>query len=315
MSRWSPHASARCFAAGVFLMAATATVAAVATVGLTDDSLATARDLYSSAAYEDALAVLNRLRASDGRPDEGRAIEQIRAFCLLALGRTSEAERAIEAVVAAEPTYRPSDSDVSPRVRSAFSAVRARMLPNIIQQKYAQAKTAFDRKDYVAAADGFGKVLSALADSDVGAAAKQPPLSDLRTLAVGFNELSLKAAFPAPPPPLPASPTTAAAAPALVPAAPLVYAAEDSRVTPPVIVNQVLPLYPTRPVPAGQGVLDVIIDETGVVEAALIRSSVNPLYDRLALAATKAWRYKPATVNGVPVKFRKSILITLSAKG
>ena len=316
MNRWTPHASARCFAAAVFLMAATSTVAAVATVGLTDDSLATARDLYSSAAYEDALAVLNRLRPSDGRPDEGRAIEQIRAFCLLALGRTSEAERAIEAVVAAEPTYRPSDSDVSPRVRSAFSAVRMRMLPNIIQQKYAQAKAAFDRKDYVAAADGFGKVLSALADSDVGAAARQPPLSDLRTLAVGFNELSLKAAFPAPPPPLPASPTPATAASvAPGPAAPLVYAAEDTRVTPPVIVNQALPLYPTRPVPAGQGILDVIIDETGMVEAALIRASVNPLYDRLALAATRAWRYRPATVNGLPVKFRKSILITLSAKG
>jgi TonB family protein len=299
----------------VFLMAGTVTVAAVATVGLTDDSLATARDLYSSAAYEDALAVLNRLRPSDGRPDEGRAIEQIRAFCLLALGRTSEAERAIEAVVAAEPTYRPSNSDVSPRVRSAFSAVRARMLPNIIQQKYAQAKAAFDRRDYVAAADGFGKVLTALADSDVGAAANQPPLSDVRTLTVGFNELSLKAAAPAPPPPLPASPTPAAPPLAPVPAGPLIYAAEDSRVTPPVIVNQVLPLYPTRPVPAGQGILDVIIDQNGVVEAALIRTSVNPLYDRMVLAATKAWRYKPAIVNGVPVRFRKSILITLSAKG
>ena len=34
----------------------------------------------------------------------------------------------------------------------------------------------------------------------------------------------------------------------------------------------------------------------------------------LALAATKTWRYRPATVNGVPVKFRKSILITLSPR-
>jgi TonB family protein len=298
----------------VFLMAATCAVAAVGPAGLPDDSLATARDLYASAAYEDALAVLNRLRAPDGRPDEGRAIDQYRAFCLLALGRTSEAERAIEAVIAAEPTYHPSDSDVSPRVRSAFSAVRGRMLPTIIQQKYAQAKAAFDRKDFAAAADGFGKVLTALADPDVVAAANQPPLSDLGVLAVGFNELAVKAA--APPPPLPTPPPAPmlapATAPAPMPVLPQIYAAEDSRVTPPVTVNQTLPLYPTRPVPLGQGVLEVIIDETGAVESATIRSTVNALYDRLVLAATKTWRYRPATVNGVPVKFRKSILITLS---
>ena len=50
------------------------------------------------------------------------------------------------------------------------------------------------------------------------------------------------------------------------------------------------------------------------MESAAIRSTVNSLYDRLALAATKTWRYRPATVNGVPVKFRKSILISLSPK-
>src|SRR2546422_5684188 len=137
MSRWTPRMPARCFVAAVFLIAATSAVAAVPSAAASeDDTLAAARDLYASAAYEDALAVLNRLRAPDGRPDEGRAINQYRAFCLLALGRNVEAERAIEAVVAAEPMYHPSAADVSPRVRSAFSDVRRRMLPNIIQQKY-----------------------------------------------------------------------------------------------------------------------------------------------------------------------------------
>jgi TonB family protein len=311
MSRWTPRMPARCFVAAVFLIAATSAVAAVPlTAASEDDTLAVARDLYASAAYEDALAVLNRLRAPDGRPDEGRAINQYRAFCLLALGRNVEAERAIEAVVAAEPMYHPSAADVSPRVRSAFSDVRRRMLPNIIQQKYAVAKAAFDRREFAAAADGFSQVLKALTDPDVVAVANQPPLSDLRTLAVGFNELAAKAA--APPPPLPTAPLEQPPAPR--PAVPLIYAAEDSRVTPPVTVNQTLPLYPTRPVPTGQGILEIVIDENGVVEAALIRSSVNSLYDRLALAATKSWRYRPATVNGVPVKFRKSILISLSPK-
>src|SRR5690348_17268604 len=110
------------------------------------DSLATARDLYASAAYEDALAVLNKL-PNAGRPaDEIRATDQYRALCLLALGRTAEAEHAIEQVVAADPFYRPA-TDVSPRVRTAFSDVRKRMLPALIQAKYSEAKSAFDKKD------------------------------------------------------------------------------------------------------------------------------------------------------------------------
>src|SRR6266480_1290505 len=138
--------AAPCFAAVLLLMP----VQIVAS----QDSLATARDLYASAAYEDALAVLNRLR-NNSSSEDGRSIEQYRAFCLLALGRSDEAERAIEAVVVAQPLYRPSESEVSPRLRAAFSDVRRRMLPGIIQDRYAQAKTAFDRKEYAFAAQGF----------------------------------------------------------------------------------------------------------------------------------------------------------------
>src|SRR5215211_5201902 len=116
-----------------------------------------ARDLYASAAYEDALAVLNRVPEASRPAEEARTIAQYRAFCLLALGRTSEAERAIEAVISREPTYRPAANDVSPRVRAAFAEVRRRMLPAIIQQTYARAKEAFDKKDFETAAAGFGQ--------------------------------------------------------------------------------------------------------------------------------------------------------------
>ena len=64
------------------------------------DALNAARDLYASAAYEDALAVLNRMpEATTRTPDEARTLSQYRAFCLLALGRTAEAERAIETMI------------------------------------------------------------------------------------------------------------------------------------------------------------------------------------------------------------------------
>jgi hypothetical protein len=74
------------------------------------------------------------------------------------------------------------------------------MLPNIIQQQYAMAKAAFDRKEWAVAADLFKWVLTALADPDVANEAKQPPLVDLKQLAAGFEELSSKAAAPPPPP-------------------------------------------------------------------------------------------------------------------
>ena len=144
------------------------------------------------AAYDDALAVLNKLRSTDHPAGQARAIEQYRAFCLLALGRASDAEQAIEAVVAAEPSYHPSDSDASPRVRSAFTTVRRRMLPNIIQQQSAMAKAAFDRKEFAVAADLFRQVLTALADPDVAAEAKQPPLVDLKQLAAASRSSARK---------------------------------------------------------------------------------------------------------------------------
>ncbi len=297
------------------LAAALAVVVMTAASASAQDSLASARDLYASAAYEDALAVLNRLHATDQRAagaTDGRVIEQYRAFCLLALGRSAEAEHAIEAVVAAEPTYHPSNTDVSPRVRSAFSDVRRRMLPAIIQQNYADAKAAFDRREFAAAADRFAKVLDALADPDVGPAVAQPPLSDIHTLALGFHDLSVRAAAP-PPAPTPAPPPPPPPS-APVPVAPRIYGMDDPDVQPPVIVNQALPQYPTRPVPHGKGTLELVINESGAVESALMRGSVNSLYDTLALSATRLWRYKPATLNGVPVKFRKNITITLKAE-
>src|SRR5262245_3698256 len=66
-----------------------------------DDSLTAARDLYAAAEYEDALALLNKLQPGDHEPNERRDIEQYRAYCLLALGRSADAEQAIPAVVTA----------------------------------------------------------------------------------------------------------------------------------------------------------------------------------------------------------------------
>ena len=245
--------------------------------GAGSGDLAAARELYASAAYDDALAVLNKLRATDHPAGQARAIEQYRAFCLLALGRAADAEQAIEAVVAAEPSYQPSDSDASPRVRSAFATVRRRMLPNIIQQQYAQAKAAFDRKEWAVAADLFKWVLdragrSGRRDRSEATAARRP-----EQLAAGFEELSAKAAAPPPPPPLPPAPAPVVAAAVVpsIPPPPRIYTVNDSNVTAPVALNQVLPAYPGQVMIPRSGRIEVVIDESGAVESAVMTGSVS----------------------------------------
>jgi TonB family protein len=286
----------------VAISIAAAIVLGIPHSGEPQESLNAARDLYTAAAYEDALALLDRLKASAHRADDSRYIEQYRAFCLLALGRSDDAEHAIEAVVAVAPFYRPSDSDASPRVRLAFRDVRRRMLPGIIQQRYVEAKATYDRKQTALARNLFRQVLDLLNDPDIATAAGQPPLSELKTLAMGFRDLSANAATaPAPQPrasPPPPPPPQAIG--------PRIFGDQDAEVVPPVIIRQSLAalsdVFALRP-----GVLEIIIDENGEVESATIRTSVNPVYDRLVLATAKSWRYRPATLGGEPVKFRRMI--------
>jgi protein TonB len=278
------------------------------------DSLTAARDLYAAADYEDALALLNKLQPGDHAPDERRTIEQYRAYCLLALGRSVDAEQAIAAVVTATPLYKPSGADASPRVRSAFSDVRRRMLPSIIQEKYAAAKVAFDRKNFLVAATVFTEVVEAMSDPDVADVVKQPPLADLRVLAIGFRDLSVSAAAP-PPVPVRETPPTTAPAMLVTPAptaavAPLrVYAANDAQVVPPTALKQALPPFPAQLPVANRGVLELVINEDGAVENATMRESVNPRYDALLVNAAKSWQYKPAMLDGRPVKYRKMMQI------
>ncbi|MEN3337692.1 MAG: hypothetical protein V7647_1368 [Acidobacteriota bacterium] len=311
--RGSRRAAARYLAAIVVMTAANTAVA--------QDALGAARALYQSAAYDEALVRLNTLRATAHPGDEARFVEQYRAFCLLALGRTVEAERAMEAVITVAPSFRPSEADESPRVRSAFTEVRRRVLPGIIEQEYTQAKAALERHDSVSARAGFQRVLDLLADVDIAAVANQPPLSDIRALAVGFRELSAAApsrrapaatvGAPVAAPVEPPSPASAGV-PAAQAATDRIYGVEDGHVVRPLALRESwAPLADVFAVRTG--VIEIVIDETGSVETATMSVGVNAVYDRLALTEAKRWRYKPATLDGVPVKFRKVILLDLKA--
>ena len=280
-----------------------------ATAAIAQESIAAARDLYAAAAYDEALARLDDLRSSKHPSDDDRVIEQYRALCLFALGRATDAERAIEAMVVAAPGYRPADGDASPRVQAAFVDVRRRLLPGIIQQKYNNSKAAFDRKDLTSARAGFTQVIELLADPAVASGPMQQERAALLTLASGFRDLSMPPAAPVPtvPAPQPAAPQRLIAIkPA--PAAGRIYTAEDAGIIAPTAVRQSFAalsgVFAPRP-----GAVEIVIDEGGAVQAATMQVAVNPVYDRLALATARTWRYRPALFGGVPVKFRKVVVL------
>ena len=272
--------------------------------------IASARDLYASARYDEALAVLNGMKPDDST--DRKSIEQYRSLCLLALGRGPEAVTAIAAVVTADPGFVPGESDASPRVRGAFSEVRQRLLPDIAASRYTAAKAAFDQKDFKASEVAFRDLLTLLNDPQMG-----NRLPDLRVLAAGFLDLSTAAAAPPPEPVKPAAPVVAAAPAPPAPPANHVWTAADPGVTAPTAIKQEVPRVPVAITSQmrERGMLEIVIDEQGRVVGITLRSSVHPVYDPLLMAAARQWRYSPATVGGSPVKFRKLVHITMSRQG
>jgi TonB family protein len=273
-----------------------------------------ARDLYATADYEKALTLLDDLIARNETGQQRQEAELYRALCFLALGKRDDADRAVETIVQRDPLYR-APEDIAPRMRTAFGDAKKRLLPSIIQQHYNAAKAAFDAKDFGAAGEGFQRVLDAINDPDMKHAASQSPLVDLKTLASGFRDLSVQATSP--PPPVvailaPPPPVQQVQAQSQAVSASRIYTLTDPGVVPPVVIMQEFPKYPGR-VPSGGilGAVDIVIDQKGSVESASMQTPVLSGYDAMVVQAARAWRYQPARVNGQPVKFRKSIRITV----
>ncbi len=286
----------RLVAALVLLSASTATA---------QDALGTARDLYASAAYEEALVALGRLKA-EASASTAAEIDRYSALCLMALGRASEADKLIESMVKNDPLTQPAVADAAPRVRAAFSAVRQRVLPDVARGLYVEAKAAFDRKAYPEAAQALEKTVRVIDEIE---AANKADLGDLRMLASGFLELS-RAAL-APPPPLPVATVEATAEAAPMPALP--------QSTNLVVLNQAVPPLPFALASSGtrefRGRVEVDIDDTGRVTDVRILQSVHVIYDPLLLKAARNWKYEPPRVGGKPTASTKRVEVVLRPKG
>src|SRR5688572_15918656 len=185
-------------------------------------------------------------------------------------------------MITRDPLFRPADAEVPPRLRPVFRDKRRVVLPGVIQSRYERAKTAFEKSDYKAAADGFTQVLVALSDPDIAREASRAPLADLRVLSIGFKDLAVRAVTPpsapasAPPTPL-AEITTQPPElpPPPAPRTPTIYDSDDAAVVAPITVTQDTPRL-HRPTTIDQtGVLVVVINEAGTVESAVITQPLD----------------------------------------
>jgi TonB family protein len=275
-----------------------------ATSASAQDALGSIRELYASASYEEALSALGRMKAA--APTSGLEIDRYRVLCLMALGRGTEADSVIESMVAADPLYQPSAADASPRVRSAFSAVRQRVLPGVARSLYVEAKAAYDRKTYPDAIKALEKTVAVI--DSIEAPAKNE-LADLRVLAAGFLDLSRAAAAP----PATAAAPAAATANTETTAAP--PATELPRNTPLVVLKQDLPPMPFALTALGtgqyRGMVEVVIDDKGNVIGARMLQSVHAIYDPSLLQAARGWKYEPPRVDGKPTGAVKRVEILL----
>jgi hypothetical protein len=283
----------------VFFACCTAFGTSVAAQGTLDR----VRALYKSAEYEAALSVIDGLApGDDGTP----AAERYRVFCLMALDRAAEAERAAERVVVAAPLYDPGPSEVSPRIRAMYVAVRRRVLPSLARELYVAGKDAFDRQAFSEATASLRRALPIVeylsADGLRG-------MDDLRIVIEGFLTLS-RASLPPAVPALEPIPARAFEITAFLPET----VSHLDAPTPPMAIHQDLPPWTysmAGPEAVFRGAVDLQIDERGRVTDVEIVESIHPIYNADLVRAARGWVYEPARRGDRAVASRKRVEVVL----
>jgi len=189
--------------------------------------------------------------------------------------------------VRTDPMYRPSTVEVAPRIRAFFDDVRKPLLPEVAKLAYAEAKSAFDHKEFAKALGGFENVMALIDEIDES----DPNAADLRTLTLGFRELARGA--------------TVRVTPASV--EPTIYGSQSLNVAPPTLISRTLPEWHPNFFELNRtfsGDLELVIGQDGKVVSATLLTSVHPRYDAPLLESTKSWIFRPATKGGVAVPYR-----------
>jgi TonB family protein len=285
-----------------------------------DDPLKTARDLYASAAYDEALAELTHAAGSAPAPATEVETDAYRAFCLVALGRTADALTIAESLLRKDPMFSINRyRDASPRIAAVFETARSHVLPQLIRDEYRTARTL--AADKAPEAPARLAHVRELLDEARTVGVMDETLQDLRLLVEGFLELSEETESAASASAAPAAPIGArpgAAAPVVPAAARMTVKEGDAGVIPAIVVSQTLPRVPSDLFELMKrlrrtAAIDVVINEGGTVEDVIVRESVNAAYDSLLVAAARTWRYRPALKDGVAVRFVKTVAVNVQA--
>jgi TonB family protein len=277
-----------------------------------DNTLADAQDLYAQASYEQALTVLDGLNPKEAATlAEGQAIRRYRALCLLALGRSSDAESAVEDMVRADPAITPSE-DLPPRLQTIVQQVRGRVVRELVRQGYEQGRDLYAKEQFDAAAAELKRVVALLDDPTLGLT-NDPAFTDLRLLVDGFMKLATAARTAEPAPVGTAG--EAPAGPAMVRTDPA--ARTELGLVPPEPILQDIPPFPRTAsalLSRNEGELEIDVSADGRVTGARIVVSMHPVYDVMLAAAARNWRYQPARRYGEPVAYTKRVHIRLQPR-
>ena len=310
------------------------------------ETLAAAKALYAEASYEDALKMLRNLELTDASEKvEG---QQYQVFCLIALDRMPEAEKVVQEILDTDPLYAPNKDEASPRVVQLFDTIRTKAAPALAKDLFADGKAALERKERDAAVQKFELLLKVIERSGER---DNTLLNELKLLADGYVDLAraIPAAKPAAPPAAPANPAASngTGAPSAVPTngngAPANGApangngdhaggapnggsapsnasqAGGTTVLPAGFVAAVplterFPPYDPKFIGRGadyKGTIRLQITADGRVEKADIVQSIHQFYDRRLLDAAMQWRYRPATLKGVPIASERTVIVQL----
>ena len=264
------------------------------------DMLQRARELYESAGYEEALSSLDAVHASTQQSEMVRqAGRELRALCLIALNRTSEADVAIDAILQTNPFYTPSGDEAPPRLIAAVSRARQQLLPALVDQAISVGSKALEAKRYDEADTAFKRAVQLATDSRLDSTLRASLLKPLQRARDLLERASLARLGDMP----------------LRVTGPPVYTAADRDVTPPVALRQQLPDLPDSPSPpAGllEGRVELLIGPTGRVQSVKLTDRIHPSYDPLLLKAAQEWTYRPARKDGVPVTYQHVMAVLLS---
>jgi hypothetical protein len=239
-------------------------------------------------AREKPTATLEVMPRIEPAPSKLKEIER-QAAALRDQGRASAASMASDSLVMSNPLYEPRTGALTPEGLSAFRSSQRTLLPLIAQRQYADAITA------LAAGDGeralsLARVGLAIADrriADVSAQLREQlvDLIDRATAAVAIQDQ-------------------------------IVYNEVDTDVIPPQPLTRQMPQTGPIGVPPNRvGTLEMIIGRDGTVENVRLHTPLNRHHERMIVSPAKAWRYRPATRNGRPVRYRILVKVNLPESG